>query len=734
METPIVRIITDICGALEQHRRIDFGCGAVVVGLLFASSLSIAQVSNIATVRLPPQVSLPDLVELAAREANLSLNYDAQQLRGQVTFRLDGPVTPDELWSITTSVLDSRDFVVVESAVDSLYEIVPLQSATKALSRIEQPAADMAAGLDSHASFGSVVFPLQSGEAESVIAAIKPILSANVGQARAIGDGSLLLLTDTSRRLQMIKDLLPLVDRADDTAEGFFLELDNIQANQAASILGTIAASGTGGALRKPDDLPRFVAMPTGNMLWVVARRAQVEEITELARSIDQAEELEVRTYAPPRGVAPRELAEAISQVLELASTNSTGTADQRTRVATQQLTGSVVVRATGSQHLKIEAIVESIAAAPADARQELRTFAIRNRDAAELAATLSQLMDFEVFDASAQELEDQAGQGAGRAPTPPSTPNPDKPLSLTVDSATNSLLAVGNAFAIRQLEPLIEDLDRRQPQVMLEITLVSINEGRTLDLGVELDGMWRNGRTVTNLASLFGLGSGTGGTSAGTGFTGNVMQAGDFEALVRAVESTNAGRAVSMPRLLADNNQPSTLRSVNREPFTAINASDTVATTSFAGNEDAGTTITITPQIAAGDHLTLEYSLELSAFTGDSQTLQGGGVIPPPSQENTLQGKVTIPDSFTVAIGGLRSVNTGDGRTQVPVLGSLPLIGALFGSTSETQSEARFYVFLRGTILRDASFAGLRHLSARELAEAQVDDGSPRVQPVWIE
>ena len=306
--------------------------------------------------------------------------------------------------------------------------------------------------------------------------------------------------------------------------------------------------------------------------------------------------------------------------------------------------------------------------------------------------------------------------------------------ITLSVDAPTNTILASGGRAALDELARLIERLDRRQPQVLLEVQLISLSRSDALDVGVELRTMFRAGDTRVNLSSLFGLASGTDALPTGTGLTGLVVNPGDFEVLVRALEQVNRGRALSSPKVLVANNATTTLRSVNRQPFTSINASDTVATTSFGGTQDAGTTLTVTPRIAEGDHLTLEYSVELSAFTGEPTTTAEGGVIPPPSQQSSVQGQVTIPDGYTVALGGLRDVNESEGTTRVPILGSLPIVGQLFRVDSESNADARFYVFIRATVLRDAGFADLRALSAPEIAQAGAREGEPTLDPIWID
>src|SRR5690606_17238566 len=80
--------------------------------------------------------------------------------------------------------------------------------------------------------------------------------------------------------------------------------------------------------------------------------------------------------------------------------------------------------------------------------------------------------------------------------------------LQVIADEATNSLIAVGPPRLLERLGAMIETLDVRQPQVMVEVLLVTLNESETLDLGVELQALLDAGGTLYRLSSLFGLGN----------------------------------------------------------------------------------------------------------------------------------------------------------------------------------------------------------------------------------
>ena len=280
----------------------------------------------------------------------------------------------------------------------------------------------------------------------------------------------------------------------------------------------------------------------------------------------------------------------------------------------------------------------------------------------------------------------------------------------------------------------LIEELDVRHHQVLVETLVVALTEDQSRDLGVELRATGSSDETLFQLASLFGLGAPDPRSTIlpalqGSGFAGVILDPGDFSAAVRALETINQGRSLTTPKVIVNNNETATLDSVLQTPFASTNASDTVATTSFGGTFDAGTSISIQPQVTEGDQIVLDYSVSLSRFTGDSVD----PTLPPPRQENKLESVVTVPDGHTVVIGGLEIESAIEGSSRVPLLGDLPIVGQLFRSDSRTLQKSRFFVFIRCSVLRSKSFEDLKYLSRADLETAGLKRDGPRLDPIII-
>jgi general secretion pathway protein D len=430
------------------------------------------------------------------------------------------------------------------------------------------------------------------------------------------------------------------------------------------------------------------------------------------------------------------------------------------------ELTGSLLVTGTSSQHERVAALMERLDATPAAARRPVRSFVIKNRPVLEVKSIIEELARTGVLQAGTEPTATPGtapaagdrGNGAAviqlppppaasgappagalappspRVPRSPSVPgSPEPALNLTIDEGTNTLIAVGEPRLLSQIEALLRTLDVRQPQVMLEVLMVTLTDNQSRDLGVELEKLRINDDLFIRLSSLFGLGTrnaaGDRTADDASGFTGVVLSPGDFSIVIRALETLNKGRSASMPKLLVGNNQQASLDSVVQQPYASVNATNTISTTSFGGTQDAGTVVTIKPQIAEGDHLVLEYSVSLSSFLGAAAS----PTLPPAKQQNRVQSVATIPDGSTVVVGGIDLESESKTTSQVPFLGDIPLIGEAFKNRNTTDNRSRFFVFIRANVLRGRGFDDLKYLSVGDLDAARVPDGWPVVEPRFI-
>lgn len=693
---------------------------------------------------LAGEMDLRRLLDLCAERLGVRIDYDPKMVAGSVTVRTPRPIGDQELWTLANQLLASRGLTTVRgSGSGGGVSVVRLADAA-AMAHVEtehefDPVGTWTADLPPPA-FVSASITLKHVDRQSVTKAVQPLLSKPGGSVSSLGEHVVVLSDQRSRVAQGID----VVRRLDIPAPAGGLEAVAVENMPAAAMsqLATDVASKLGDATGQP--LPgSLVPSPDGRHVLVIAPAGAMDRWRGLIARLDQREPVISRTYT----VRWHSLSDVAALVRDsILSPDGGRPADERQRVTVDSLSGSLVIATSERQHLEIADLLARLDQAPAETRRPMRTYEVRNRSAQEVLGLLRQLLHAPTDDLASGMIDagglpptttgfavESFGASAGlpgvdREGRGFASPADTNGLALTADDATNTIIAIGEPRQLERIESLLPTLDRRQAQVELEVLILSLTEGDTLDLGAEIEYLTTQQSTDFRLASLFGLSSGSNAnrTASGIGGTALILDPGDFAVVLRALQTLSKGRSLSMPRLLAGNNRPATINSVLQQPFTSTNASDTVATTSFGGTQDAGTNVTITPTIAAGDHVVLEYRISISAFVGESSSPN----LPPARQQNSLSGSVTVPDGHTVAIGGLRLASEAKARSQVPLLAQVPVLGEAFKNRSNSASDSRFYVFIRPNVLRHRSFEDLKRLSAAELQEAGLPDGFPAVEP----
>ena len=669
---------------------------------------------------------LSTLVDCCSIILGVGIEYDPHVVSGEVAkVYMRGPVTAEAIWDFANRALAERELAAVQTPGSETLTVVPLDSAAQQ-ARIE--GYSLAGAL---AGYVKVLIPLEHVDPGELQEALQVVISEH-GQLTPLPKTRSIAIADFRAHVEQGIRTVALLDGAPKGMRVEEVPLENAYPIAMVALLDSIRnaeKAAFGKTLQGT-----VVAHPGRRSVLILAPERSVVGLRDLVQRFDKKEALLTVNYATRRfGVA--ETAALVREVVE-------GGAEQGgARIVEDELTGTLVVTAGMSTHNEIGSLLERLESTELGPRQQIRSFPIKNRSVRELAELLEGLLEEGILDEVATPVGREAEnvlQGPtalihGSAPLAPlSSSDPTLDLTITADEGTNRLVSVGEGRVLDQLARLIETLDLPSSQVMVETLIVGLTESQVRILGVELQGRLSSGDTLYQLSSLFGLGSVEPASSAslpasaGSGFTGVVLNPGDFSAVVRALETLNEGRNLSIPKILVNNNQEATLGSVLQTPYISTNASQTVATTSLGGMLDAGTSVTIRPQIAEGDKLVLDYSVSVSSFVGESSD----PALPPPRQENSLASIATIPDGYTVVVGGLDIETDAEATSQVPVLGDIPLVGRLFQSRTQSMTKSRFFVFIRCSVLRSPAFEDLRYLSGLELDQADLDNGWPTLEP----
>jgi general secretion pathway protein D len=366
-----------------------------------------------------------------------------------------------------------------------------------------------------------------------------------------------------------------------------------------------------------------------------------------------------------------------------------------------------------------------------------IHVYRARNVQAAELADALNNILrDGNVsFSASS----DRVPGPDGKVPVPlpassRSTLSEQLPVIESYEN-TNSLLIIARPSVFSEIRKLIDLLDQRRPQVMIEAAILEVRRDDDFSFGVELASIDGAGSGLRiNAGTSFGFSdivdstgvpiSTGGGTPAGrspifgTGGIFTLTKGGPFDIpfLVRFLKQQTDVNILSVPRVLANDNEEAEIDINTEIPTSSLNTLNNNNSQITSGQyETDGITLTVTPQITEDNYVVLTIDLDVSAFIG--QPAQPG--LAPPRTRRTIKTNITVPDEQTIVIGGLTSNTASRSVSKIPFLGDIPVLGEFFKSETTQDRQTNLYIFVRPSIYRDRDFSDLVGTSTDMLGDA---------------
>lgn len=282
----------------------------------------------------------------------------------------------------------------------------------------------------------------------------------------------------------------------------------------------------------------------------------------------------------------------------------------------------------------------------------------------------------------------------------------------IQVEPYTNSLIITDLPERFAQIETLLEQLDVRPPQVSIEVQVVEVNSSKLRHVGVKY------GLSDGTLAKLYGpaqpiqfpkmkgnwiapttssSGSSSGG-SGGSSYTG-LLSLQELGVVLRAIETSGAGDYLARPNIITLNNKPAVLSvtadtAVGIQSASMISQSGLLATT--AERYRTGITLRVTPQVSTNDWILLQISPTISR-PNDSQFFPGEFVDP---QDVNLTTSVRVKAGETLLLGGLFISQKSKSQQRLPILGAIPIVGALFKDSENSSSKDELMIFITPRIV----------------------------------
>ncbi|MBP8232347.1 type II secretion system secretin GspD [Rhizorhabdus sp.] len=603
-------------------------------------------------------VEISDVAEQISRITGRTLILDPA-VKGTVNVTSAEPLSVDGVWDLFQSVLRVHGFAAVKSGRS--WRIIPQASAIR----------DAGSGGRLNAQDVTTrMVRLHNISGEQAARVFRPLV-AQFGSIEAMTSPNAIIVTDYAENVRRIEQLARALDNG---GGGRFDSISLRYANAkdvATAIQGVFGdGSQTGG--------PRVVADERSNMVLLRGEPNLISEARRLAATIDK----------PGAGVP-------ITRMIRL----NNGDAESVTAV----LQG--VLGEQGS-------VSNPVARAVAGGRASLGRTASSSRSgsSSSLGSSASSLGG--LAEAAAAVAPSTNSQSADTPAKGFSTPD------LTVQPAPelNAIVLRGTPAAIAEVEPLISQLDVRRPQVLIEAVIVEISgdeaESLAVQLGLGAAALNRGDGAATSFTSpgvslstiLGAIGAPAAVAVLPNGGSASISFGDNFSVLLQAIGQSTRANLLSTPSITTLDNEPAEIVVGQNVPFrTGSFTTDGNSLNPFTTIErqDVGLTLRVVPRIHQGNVVRLEVSQEVSslvaAVTGAADLI---------TNRRSIQTTVLADDGQTIVLGGLMSDDRSQVKSQVPILGDIPIAGELFKSRRESQVKRTLFVFLKPTVLRDQAAA----------------------------
>ena len=590
---------------------------------------------------------IKDVAEQVSRITGRTLVLDPQ-VQGQVNVVSAEPLSRNGVWELFLSVLRTSGFAAVRSG--NVWRIVPQAT-------VVQSGASETGAATSNQQIVTRLVRLRNLPSDQAVRALRPLVSS-FGAIEALTEPNGVVVTDYAENIRRVQQLAATLDQGGGTSFDS-IALRHASATEVAASVSALLGSDAGG--------PRVTADERSNVLLIRGDAADLAQARSIVAALDT-----------PGGATP------VTRVVRLRNSD----AESITEIVRGLLGGESSATNPVARSLRGNTGLASLSAS--------------NRDTAAMAASA-------------------LTSGAGASTALPESGPAARPDGFTLDGVTvqaspelNAVVMRGPPATVDMLEDVISQLDLRRAQVKIEVAIVEITGELGEQIGVQLG--------LGGAVPADGVVGGTGFSNAGTDL-GTVLSAlgypagrllgaglslaagseGDFGLLLQAVGTNNAANLLSSPSITVLDNEAAEIVVGQNVPFrTGSFATDGNSTNPFTtiSREDVGLTLRVVPRVHEGGVVRLEVSQEISSLV-PTAVIGAADLI---TNRRSLQTSALADDGETIVLGGLVTDDRQTANSQVPGLGSLPVIGNLFRSRRDSQTRRTLFIFLKPTILRDSA------------------------------
>ncbi|TLX64134.1 type II secretion system protein GspD [Stutzerimonas nosocomialis] len=504
-----------------------------------------------------------------------------------------------------------------------------------------------------------------------------------------LADGQVKIVPDQAARLEPVPVDTP--QRTAQAANGMATRVFSVRNASSAQILDVI----------KPLIDPRvgvITPYPSANLLVVTDWRSNLGRIEALLRQLDQVSDEPVETL-PLRHANARDTAKVVTELL-----GREGAGDSA-KVVADQRGNALLVRGSGAARERVRQLLGQLDVAREHVGNT-EVIYLRHARAGDVLKVLRGLGQ----EAGAVPAEE------GAAATPVATVDG---VRMEAEEGANAIVMLGPDNELSTYRQIIERLDIRRAQVVVEAIIAEVSDTRAQELGVQwlfLDpdsklpagsvSFGNNGinrlaaaAASSNYTQAGSLLSNIQGVTAGVGHIGGGI---NFIALLNALRNENGFNLLSTPTLVTLDNAEASILVGQEVPFVTGSITQNNANPyQTIERREVGVKLRLKPQINVDNTVRLDIIQEVSSI---ADTSSASDVI---TNKREIKTTVMVEDNGMVVLGGLISDERANSDQRVPLLGDVPGLGRLFRSTARSQVKQNLMVFIRPRIVRDALTLG---------------------------
>lgn len=488
---------------------------------------------------------------------------------------------------------------------------------------------------------------------------------------------------------------------------------------------------------------------PGNNSLVVTDYAENMRRLARIVAALDVPNASDIEVIQLKHSVAT-DMVPLVTRLLEGGSTTATGAgvpgqadASFRTTLLAEPRGNAIILRAANPARAQlVRTLIDKLDRAPIDtgngAAGNVYVVYLKNADAVRLATTLRAAISSDARGATGTGAAGTAGQQGtaqaaaqlgtqqnGGASTAATTPvNNANQVStggqIQADPSTNSLIITASEPQYRQIRAVIDKLDGRRAQVMIEALIVEVTTTKAAEFGVQWQSaIGSNGVIGTNSslvgANILALSAAlVAKTPAALTTLGNGLNIGVgrkyggvnvLNAIANFFGSDADANLLSTPNLLTLDNEEAKIVIGQNVPFVTGQFTNTGASNGSVNpfqtieRKDVGLTLRVRPQINENGTVKMTVFQETSTVQAGTENAANG----PTTNKRAIESSVLVEDGGLVMLGGLLSDNYSNNVEKIPLAGDIPILGNLFKNETRNRAKVNLMMFLRPTVMRDA-------------------------------